>query len=250
MLTSKISRWYNLVRDYGKRDLTYITDRLPALSGLAKVFESQLHDKYIAGLWLNNLIEGLCWDSPFIPSTRISPPLPYCGPSWSWVSMRTPCTPVLRAGGTQLATVVDAHVELARDNPYGEILGAWLEIRAPLVPLVESDQKPDWAPSPDPMSRIWFTHRDGPKAATMMMLDEHMDGKWLEELELFALVLSRYDWERPDEPIYIALLITPVLGQEKKEYRRLGIFDMLNNHTIGPCDWMEGETELSVVTLV
>lgn len=158
--------------------------------------------------------------------------------------MGTPCDLVLRAGGTQLAIVVDVRVELAGDNPYGEVLGAWVDIRAPLVPVVVSDPKPGWAEWVMP-----FRARDGAKAAAMVYPDEHMDREWLEKLELFALVLSRYDWEGPNEPMYIALLVTPVPWQEKA-YRRLGIFNMLANNALGPCDWIEGETELPVVRLV
>jgi hypothetical protein len=41
------------------RSSTEGTDTLPALSGLAKEFQSLTRDKYGAGLWYNNLFEGL-----------------------------------------------------------------------------------------------------------------------------------------------------------------------------------------------
>jgi hypothetical protein len=56
--------WYWLVENFIGRSLTRNTDTLPALSGLAKEFQSLTRDKYCAGLWYNNLFEGLCWRRP------------------------------------------------------------------------------------------------------------------------------------------------------------------------------------------
>lgn len=53
--------WYEIVEDYSTRDLTKRDDRLPALSGLARVFTKVLHEDYVAGLWSKDLGRGLCW---------------------------------------------------------------------------------------------------------------------------------------------------------------------------------------------
>lgn len=241
------TQWYSLVGDYGHRDLTHITDRLPALSGLAKVFESQLHDTYVAGLWRSHMIEGLCWSCNYVGAKRISPPRPYCGPSWSWVSMGSSCTPTLRTWGTDFATVVDVRVNLTGNNPYGGVLSAWLDIRAPLVQL-ELDTTPNAERGNPNLPQLWFKAVDGGQISECILLDEQMDKNWLEKLEVFALVLSRYDQEER-ESSYIAILITPVIGQ-KNEYRRLGIFDHLLKHTLGSCNWMKGDAELPIITLV
>jgi hypothetical protein len=55
--------WYLVVQDYSLRFLTNISDKLPTLSGLAKIFRNIFAGKseYIAGLWTGDIINGLCW---------------------------------------------------------------------------------------------------------------------------------------------------------------------------------------------
>lgn len=57
--TPDLSVWHQLVWAYGNRRLTNATDKLPAMSGIAKLFERRLGAQYVAGLWSNALIEGL-----------------------------------------------------------------------------------------------------------------------------------------------------------------------------------------------
>jgi hypothetical protein len=58
---SHFNSWYSMVERYCTRKLTYQTDKLPALSGLANLM-SQTHDcTYIAGLWQEDLQSGLAW---------------------------------------------------------------------------------------------------------------------------------------------------------------------------------------------
>ncbi|KAK7985436.1 hypothetical protein PG996_005323 [Apiospora saccharicola] len=47
--------WRELVQVYSRRELTYLTDRLPAISGIEKEFASVLGDQYICGLLMSNL---------------------------------------------------------------------------------------------------------------------------------------------------------------------------------------------------
>jgi len=56
---------------------------LPALSGLAKVFQKCLKDDYLAGLWKRDLLHGLLW----IACPEIKLPLSYRALSWPWASV-------------------------------------------------------------------------------------------------------------------------------------------------------------------
>ena len=51
--------WYNMLRDYSHRQLSFATDKLAALAGLASVFAAKTGDVYLNGLWLHGLPEGL-----------------------------------------------------------------------------------------------------------------------------------------------------------------------------------------------
>jgi hypothetical protein len=46
---------------YSKASLTHTEDKLPALSGLAKVFMLHLDDQYVAGLWRGDILRGVLW---------------------------------------------------------------------------------------------------------------------------------------------------------------------------------------------
>lgn len=55
------NRWIFVSIEYSKCTLTYETDALPAISGLARAFSKALYDTYLAGIWRNKLIPGLLW---------------------------------------------------------------------------------------------------------------------------------------------------------------------------------------------
>ncbi|RSL67985.1 hypothetical protein CEP54_002938 [Fusarium duplospermum] len=69
------------------------TDLLPSVAGLAALFQKQLDDEYLVGLWKNNLHRGLHWClmETHKPSYKallktLRSPVPYIAPSWSWAS--------------------------------------------------------------------------------------------------------------------------------------------------------------------
>ncbi len=51
--------WYTLAENYTARAITYITDKLPAISALALRVSQQSGDTYVAGLWKSDLLRGL-----------------------------------------------------------------------------------------------------------------------------------------------------------------------------------------------
>ncbi|TVY90459.1 hypothetical protein LAWI1_G004505 [Lachnellula willkommii] len=84
--------WRTIVEDYVLLDLTYESDRLPAISGLASRFSQYLPegDGYLAGLWKSDLARDLLWDCGSAGTggpTRKKVPGPVLAPSWSWASI-------------------------------------------------------------------------------------------------------------------------------------------------------------------
>jgi hypothetical protein len=85
--------WRNIVEDYVLLDLTYESDRLPAISGLACRFSQYLAkgDKYLAGLWKSDLARDLLWDCGSEGRggpARQKVPDSVLAPSWSWASIQ------------------------------------------------------------------------------------------------------------------------------------------------------------------
>lgn len=89
--------WHHFVARYTKRQLTFPSDKLPAISGLASQFSIATDSKYLTGLWHENLIMDLLWTSSNVklrayPDGRTSPTVSehYRGPSFSWASLDGP----------------------------------------------------------------------------------------------------------------------------------------------------------------
>jgi hypothetical protein len=83
--------WILIVQQYTALDLTFTSDRLAAIAGVAKQFRRGLHNKnYMAGLWEESLLTGLTWARKDPYSLHVRPASPSPGPSWSWVSISGP----------------------------------------------------------------------------------------------------------------------------------------------------------------
>lgn len=84
-------RWMRIVQEYSALDLTFESDRIPAIAGVAKQFRRCLtNTRYVAGLWEECLIDGMLWALVYDadkPKPRPSSPL---GLSWSWASVPGP----------------------------------------------------------------------------------------------------------------------------------------------------------------
>ena len=76
--------WYSLIETYTYRKLTRPTDRILALSGLAKEYSAALDDEYLAGIWRKSLLTELLWS---VRGTTYPAPTSFQGPSWSWTSV-------------------------------------------------------------------------------------------------------------------------------------------------------------------
>ncbi|ERF75018.1 hypothetical protein EPUS_09159 [Endocarpon pusillum Z07020] len=166
--------WYHLLWYYGSRRLSNPSDKLPAMSGLARIFESRVQASYVAGLWSNALIEGLAWQgvrSTKDPTTSTSQA--YIAPAWSWASYDGIAATGQGKEWKDIAKVLDYHIKLKTSNPYGELEEGWIMIRAPLVRVSLSDEPEKTRTSNDDAAR-----------------------ELVKRLELFALVLQRWDKEK------------------------------------------------------
>lgn len=77
-----LERWYSIVEDYEKRLLSDGDDLFPAIAGLAEEIERQTGLTYLAGLWEEDIHQGLLW----ISFRAVNAPMLYRAPSWSWAA--------------------------------------------------------------------------------------------------------------------------------------------------------------------
>ncbi|KAI2468150.1 heterokaryon incompatibility protein-domain-containing protein [Annulohypoxylon bovei var. microspora] len=90
-LKSATTTWSRMVEEYSARKLTYETDKLLAISGLARAVH-ELADgnlgPYVAGLWQSDFTRWLGWMIPEEVFVRL--PNKYIAPSWSWACLDAP----------------------------------------------------------------------------------------------------------------------------------------------------------------
>jgi len=124
--------WDAACRGYSRRKLTYQTDKLPALSGLARHFGSRCReDTYVAGVWLSQLPRALFWNVPGRERPEGRPPPTESGaPSWSWMSCAAPVEPSKVEDSyyvTDVATILADYQHKTADQ-YGEMARACLHV--------------------------------------------------------------------------------------------------------------------------
>ncbi|KAK0736552.1 heterokaryon incompatibility protein-domain-containing protein, partial [Apiosordaria backusii] len=77
--------WYHeiLSLSYSLRMLTFPSDRLPAISAVAALFQQHLQSPYLAGIWLKNIEIGLSWQCFGFQKGKDPK---NARPCWSWIS--------------------------------------------------------------------------------------------------------------------------------------------------------------------
>jgi hypothetical protein len=89
-LNTQFTTWYELVRLYTSRKLTFDKDRLIVAAGLVQGFQTTYPGEYLAGIWKGDLPRGLPWHlGPASQSEvfhRPVEPLKWQMPSWSWAA--------------------------------------------------------------------------------------------------------------------------------------------------------------------
>jgi len=136
------SCWSDFIALYSKTEFTDPTDRLIALSSLARLHHQQRSrdDHYCAGMWKNCLVRSITWHRTDPPTPATSDRLGIA-PSWSWASI---------VGGVQypefigngnlekvkILDILDFHsVPAQRNNPYGNVEQGSIRVLARLLSL-------------------------------------------------------------------------------------------------------------------
>ncbi|KAH9223973.1 hypothetical protein DL95DRAFT_484808 [Leptodontidium sp. 2 PMI_412] len=128
-----LKHWYDdVVPEFSKRVLSYGNDKLPAISGIAKVFQERLKYTYIAGLWLEDIETGLCWFRTSETRDAVGHPTDYRAPTWAWPSLNGYIywTPRRRTRSTRTygMQVEDYCIEHTGADRLGHISGGWLRL--------------------------------------------------------------------------------------------------------------------------
>lgn len=142
--------WNEVVEAYCRRDLSWMRDKLPALSGVAHEFSRILDEeelaategipplRYLAGLWDTRMHSQLCWTSGGPPPTSNYVVEEYRAPTWSWASVEgdvSMCHSSMSDFIPQ-AEILESMCAPANPNdPFGQVVrqGTYLRVRATVL---------------------------------------------------------------------------------------------------------------------
>ncbi|KAG4431588.1 hypothetical protein IFR05_012928 [Cadophora sp. M221] len=143
--------WAKVVKLYTRASLTYSTDRLVAISGIAAQFQPKIRSKYLAGLWECNIATDLLWrventddlETVYPKRELQARPVEFIAPTWSWASINTavdleslpkPKNPdEVIPDSRIIVDVLEVDLQRASSDIYGQITGGYVRVQGRLA---------------------------------------------------------------------------------------------------------------------
>ncbi|EPE33473.1 hypothetical protein GLAREA_06486 [Glarea lozoyensis ATCC 20868] len=196
--------WYKAVEEYTRRDLTVKSDKLPAISALAQIFQDSTGDQYLAGLWSGDLLRGLLWST--YPTLSLTKPPDWRAPSWSWASNDNEVSykgvpPLNAIPITQILT--SSTVPISTVAPLGEVGSGILELKGPVLKYERG-------------LTTWLMQKEN----ELLELQDNHQTRYQQSRLLFSKNRTDpgcKDWQPPDGHILLCLFATPFQAPEQKD---------------------------------
>ncbi|KAH0559662.1 hypothetical protein GP486_003819 [Trichoglossum hirsutum] len=227
-----IQLWDKTVELYSKCQLTYGSDKLLAIAGLAAISHdkfTQNGGKYFAGLWQEYLQYQLLWSGSALSRYPTRPA--YRAPTWSWASVDGPVTMHETTSlCTSLMEIIDTHVDLVSKNPYGQVKGGYIRVKCALTPARVDHFKEFLAPTV-------FKR----KAAVLCSWDYPAELNLGDESEIFYLLpvcagtssAKPESHQRSERDHTLTGLILAKAKDNSGDFTRCGIFESLDDDGVG-----------------
>ncbi|PVH74251.1 HET-domain-containing protein [Cadophora sp. DSE1049] len=155
--------WYDVVEEYTQRKFTNISDRLVAISSLARIYGNMIRNPtYVAGLWKEDLIRGLLWHvegATLIPRGSADDILSSheAFPSWTWAGVGYEAVKNdLKTDNSlcALSELEDIQIDLVHPrDPFGAVKSGSVTIAGPLRRLPRLYNK-EWTSEKASMSKL------------------------------------------------------------------------------------------------
>ncbi|GAW12940.1 hypothetical protein ANO14919_023130 [Xylariales sp. No.14919] len=150
--------WRRFVEAYSQRQITFRTDTLPAISGIANRWSRMSKRRYLCGLWADDdgLLVGLTWiirskgaktedrETKALSNT-------YIAPSWSWASTQQEVFWVdVRNKASEFLVKIDvqnSNCLCSGPDPFGRVTSGWIVITGKVmsIPKLRADLS-GWEP--------------------------------------------------------------------------------------------------------
>lgn len=140
--------WFNAVQEYTSRSITYESDKLAALSGIAAALQQITGDVYFAGLWQSWFVQGLLWrfqDSTIDPYIQVAKKTvevdEWRAPTWSFAALEGVAVYANYNQYTSTcATLEECIVVPKGKNPLGEVQSGFARISGPVTSITRIEQ--------------------------------------------------------------------------------------------------------------
>lgn len=223
--------WRSLVMDYTGLRISILSDRLPAIGGVARTFAAKRKTSYLAGLFEDSLLDDLLWHSFSCKKPRLSK---WRAPSWSWASIETHVSyrdgivyyddemfterPAKRI---EFASIEHCTCEPAGLDDFGQVRSASLRITGQLLPTTLLQ------PGLDRHQRPMYCVYAGDIAVAPRMWPDYdlsQAGPYqvLPGTEVYCLRIIRLIEDEAD----ISLIVRAVTTQHGLSYERIGFLQL------------------------
>lgn len=236
--------WKRFVFKYSRRQLTFHSDKLRAISAAAEVFgRSGALGRYFAGMWEKDLLLQLGWQAH--PHLQQPPCKNVSVPSWSWASssglIEWTIFWITNLRLNISCQVISAEVDLVSPHaPFGDVSGGRLKLKGRLKTAY-------WAG--DPINRLYEDTSMQKEVGQAVRWDQ---GTQSSDSLVYFLEILQSDREGHSIPAQ-ALVLIQCRGSE--EYQRVACLDYYEIATtrrlfwkISPW-WLEGWKEKEVMII-
>ncbi|KAK1948896.1 heterokaryon incompatibility protein [Colletotrichum sublineola] len=247
--------WNSVAQAYSDTRLTKSSDKLIALSGIAKYFATRINDVYVVSMWRRYLASSLLWQVEKqaqvdgSPSTR---PDTYRAPSFSWASVDGTIIAAPPTNTNLLIEVVDFHLDYVSTDTTGLVKDGYIDLKGHVKPfemvvkyilqlqqlflmvdgtIVKDSRKEDWESGP-------LVHLDVGQAS----FDDENDKKTL-------YYMPAQTQKSPEDHVSYLLLMS--LDANRSTFRRIGVavtaeateIEILNRPTLNLAKQSEADSE-------
>jgi hypothetical protein len=183
--------WWKILKEFTARNITHESDPLPALSGLAKFFQSYKTGEYLAGFWKEDILRSLLWSRAYHVIFKRSEG--QRAPTWSPFSLvaveKKPIInlvhdiPInlLTGSGDIVARLVDVETVLFGTDPTGHVKKCALTLAGRMGPVGHLDS---YSSTPHPIFDEEYKWGDEKDDWTFFIMRAYSNGSGSEALVL------------------------------------------------------------------
>jgi hypothetical protein len=249
--------WSEVVTNFSSRHLTNPDDKLPALSGLARLYHQIRGGRYLAGLWDVTVGEDLLWEAEHFslfptnfnrkPHIKPSVPVSYRAPSWSWASMDGSISYRRSSRDFRsLVSLVNWKIDLINPkDAFGQVGAGYLWLSGPMLPVRIKENQ----------SRVYRVQEGKEETHIENVMqdlfalddiqkdkigDALFDQSFPKDLRLYCLLVLQKLNDQGEPITDEGLVLSPVGGLD--EFRRVGMFSIEGHAKI----WFEKACMITV----